>query len=132
MPDTKVKHLALSTTPLRAARAIAMPETTLPPDACTTMTEVRTAIDALDAQLVDMLATRFAYMRAAARIKPQRGHVRDEARKAQVIANAKAHAVSRDLPADAIERIWEELVEASIAYELGHWDQRREEARESG
>jgi len=108
-----------------------MPETTLPPDTCTTMTEVRAAIDALDAQLVDMLATRFAYMRAAARIKPQRGHVRDEARKAQVIANAKAHAVAQDLPATAIETIWEELVEASIAYELGHWDQRRERTRGS-
>ena len=33
-----------------------------------------------------------AFMRAAARIKPERGHVRDEPRKAQVIANAGAEA----------------------------------------
>jgi isochorismate pyruvate lyase len=102
-----------------------MPQTTLPPDACETMADVRAAIDALDAQLVDMLAIRFAYMRAAARIKPERGHVRDEARKAQVIDHARERAVALDLPADVIAAIWEELVEASIAYELTHWDGRR-------
>jgi isochorismate pyruvate lyase len=72
-----------------------------------------------------MLATRFAYMRAAARIKPERGHVRDEARKAQVIANARARAETLGLPGEAITAIWDELVEASIAYELTHWDERR-------
>lgn len=99
----------------------------LPPDACQTMPEVRAAIDALDAQLVDMLAVRFAYMRAAARIKPERGQVRDEARKAQVIAQARARAEALGLPADAIGDIWEGLVEASIAYELDHWQQQRQD-----
>ncbi|VWX52125.1 chorismate mutase [Novosphingobium sp. 9U] len=102
-------------------------DTTLPPDACQSMREVRAAIDALDNQLVDMLATRFAYMRAAARIKPDRGHVRDEGRKAEVIANAKARAEALDLPVEAIGAIWEGLVEASIAYELDHWDKRRQD-----
>lgn len=104
-----------------------MPDQTLPPDACHSMTEVRAAIDALDQELVDMLATRFAYMRAAARIKPARGQVRDEARKAQVIANAKARANALGLPAEAIAAVWECLVEASIAYELDHWDERRQD-----
>jgi len=102
-----------------------MSHTSLPPDACTSMVDVRSAIDALDERLVDLLATRFAYMRAAARIKPERTQVRDEARKAQVIAAARARAAQLDLPADVIGAIWEELVEASIAYELGHWDERR-------
>ena len=54
------------------------------------MKEVRAGVDALDRELVALLAQRFAYMDAAARIKPERGHVRDEARKAAVIANARA------------------------------------------
>lgn len=101
-------------------------DTPLPPELCETMADVRAGVDALDARLVDMLATRFGYMRAAARIKPERGHVRDEPRKAQVIANARARAAAQGLPAEAVAAIWHDLVEASIAYELDHWDQRRE------
>ena len=89
------------------------------------MTDVRAGVDALDAQLVDMLATRFGYMRAAARIKPERSQVRDEARKAEVIGNASARAQDLGLPATAIAEIWDRLVEASISYEMTHWDSLR-------
>lgn len=100
---------------------------TLAPDACQSMADVRAGVDALDARLVDLLATRFAYMRAAARIKPERGHVRDERRKAEVIANARERAETLALPGDAIAAIWDSLVEASIAYELDHWDRQRQD-----
>jgi len=102
-----------------------MSKTLLPPDDCQSMDDVRAGVDALDRLLVDLLDTRFGYMRAAARIKPERGHVRDEARKAQVIANARNAADSRGLPADAIAGLWDNLVEISIAYELRQWDGNR-------
>ena len=98
--------------------------TILPGPDCTTMTEVRAGVDALDRDLVALLAERFAYMDAAARIKPERGHVRDEARKTQVIENARAEAVKLGLPDAAIAELWETLVEASIAYELAAFDRR--------
>ncbi|SFO01132.1 isochorismate pyruvate lyase [Sphingomonas sp. OK281] len=91
---------------------------------CTTMTEVRAGVDALDRDLVALLAKRFAYMDAAARIKPERGHVRDEARKTQVIDNARAEAVRLGVPEAAVADLWETLVEASIAYELAAFDRR--------
>lgn len=87
------------------------------------MEEVRFGVDALDAELVGLLARRFAYMRAAARIKPSREQVRDEARKAQVIAKAVRLAAEQSLPEAPIARLWEQLVEESIAYELEWWDQ---------
>lgn len=89
---------------------------------CTTMVEVRAGVDALDAELVALLAKRFAYMAAAARIKDTRGAVRDDARKAQVIANVRAHARSHGIPEDALAELWNRLVEASIAYELELFD----------
>ena len=61
---------------------------------------------------------------AAARIKPERGHVRDEGRKAEVIANARAEAVRLGVPEDIVGDLWEQLVEASIAYELAAFDRR--------
>jgi len=104
-----------------------MTDTLLPPDECRSMKDVRAGVDALDQRLVAMLATRFGYMRAAARIKPDRGQVRDEARKKQVVDNARQAAEAHGLPGDAIAALWDGLVEASIAYELQHWDERRED-----
>ena len=88
------------------------------------MAEVREGVDAVDRELVALLVRRFAYMDAAARIKPERGHVRDEARKAQVIANARAAAEAAGLPGAVIADLWDRLVEASIAYELAAFDAR--------
>jgi isochorismate pyruvate lyase len=89
------------------------------------MAEVRAGVDATDRALMALLARRFAYMDAAARIKPARAAVRDEARKAAVIAAAIADARARGLPAEAIGALWDALVEASIAYEEAAWDRRR-------
>ncbi len=91
---------------------------------CTTMIEVRAGVDQVDRELVALLARRFAYMDAAARIKPARTAVRDEARKAQVIANACAEARASGVPERVVADLWEQLVEASIAYELAAFDRR--------
>lgn len=92
------------------------------PESYSSMRQVREGVDEIDRRLVALLAERFAHMRAAARIKPERGHVRDEARKAQVIANAAAEAERLGIPADVIADLWERLVEASIAYEMVEFD----------
>ena len=97
---------------------------TIDPQDCTTMLEVRAGVDAIDRALVALLARRFGYMDAAARIKPERGQVRDEARKAQVIENARAHARAAGIPEAPIADLWDRLVEASIAYELEAFDRR--------
>lgn len=96
----------------------------LPGPDCTTMADVRAGVDALDRELVALLRRRFDYMDAAARIKPARAAVRDEARKTQVIAQARAEAERLALPGDAVATMWEVLVEASIAYELAAFDRR--------
>lgn len=97
----------------------------LSPEECTSMQEVREGVDALDRELVALLAKRFGFMRAAARIKSERGTVRDEARKAAVIAAAVAEAEAQGIPGAVVADVWERLVEGSIAYELVEWDQLR-------
>ena len=96
-----------------------------PAPTCETMAEVRAGVDAIDLELVALLARRFGYMDAAARIKAQRGAVRDEARKSQVIANAESAAIAAGLPTGLAADLWETLVESSIAYELSAWDRLR-------
>jgi isochorismate pyruvate lyase len=101
------------------------PDTPLAPHDCTTMAQVRAGVDATDGQLVALLARRFGYMRAAARIKPARETVRDEGRKAQVIANVARHAEAMGLPPERLAAVWEVLIEQSIAYEFDEWDATR-------
>lgn len=102
-----------------------MQDIILPGPECTNMAEVRRGVDAVDKALIALIARRFAYMDAAARIKPSRDTVRDEARKAQVIANARAHAATAGIPEAPIAEIWDRLVEASIAYEFDAFDEAR-------
>lgn len=92
------------------------------PESCETMIEVRAGVDATDRALMDLLATRFGYMRAAARIKPTREAVRDEERKRAVIDAAVEDGAAKGVPAELVARMWEILVEASIAYETEEWD----------
>ena len=90
------------------------------------MAEVRAGVDSTDRELVALLDRRFGYMRAAARIKTDRAAVRDEARKALVIAAVVADARARGLPGEPIGRLWDLLVEASIAFEFAEWDRLRD------
>ena len=95
------------------------------PVKCNDMTQVRAGVDRVDAQLVELLAVRFAYMDAAARIKTERNAVRDEARKQQVLKNVHDAASGLGIPVEVVADLWERLVEASIAYELDGWDANR-------
>jgi isochorismate pyruvate lyase len=89
------------------------------------MTEVRHGVDRLDEEIVRLIGERFRYMDAAARIKPDREAVRDEGRKAQVLANVARLAKAHDVPEAAAGELYERLVEASIAYEFGRFDATR-------
>ena len=95
-----------------------------PPQDCQTMDQVRAGVDALDRALVALLAERQGYMDAAARIKADRGLVRDEARVEQVVANVLGHAARAGLDAAIAEPVWRLLIERSIDHELKAWDHR--------
>ena len=62
------------------------------PEACASMAEVRQGVDALDRALVRLLAERQRYMDAAARIKPDRSVVHDDARIEDVVSKVLAAA----------------------------------------
>ncbi|ALH80754.1 chorismate mutase [Sphingopyxis macrogoltabida] len=95
------------------------------PEQCETMIEVRAGVDQVDRELVTLLVRRFGYMDAAARIKPDREAVRDEARKAEVLDNVARAAAAAGLEPDRLRAVWNELVEQSIAYEFDRWDRER-------
>mgnify|MGYP005847435623 CR=1 FL=1 len=105
------------------------PDTAPPPDPappkanpCETMDDVRREIDRLDRALVRLMAERLRYIEEAARIKPTRDTVRDEARIEDVVAKVLAEAARQDLSPAVAEPVWRLLIERSIAHEYEKFD----------
>ena len=92
--------------------------------AATTMAEVRAGIDTLDRAIVALLARRMRFIERAGLIKPDREMVRDEWRKADVLAKVAAASAVEGFPPDLARALWEQLVEASIAHEFEVFDRR--------
>src|SRR6185369_5120731 len=103
---------------------LAMTEILDPAD-CMTMTEVRAGVDDVDRQVVALLKRRFGYMDAAARIKPDRSALRDEWRKAVVLARVDATAADMGVDRRLMARLYEDLIETSIAHEFEEYDRKR-------
>lgn len=95
------------------------------PEDCATMLEVRAGVDDTDRRIVALLARRFGYMDAAARIKPDRAAVRDEPRKAEVIEKVGEAARGQGIDPALVGMLYDQLIEASIAYEFEEFDRTR-------
>ena len=89
------------------------------------MADVRQGVDALDRALVELLAERQRYMDAAARIKPNRDAVFDQARIDDVVAKVLVTAEAKGLSADIAEPVWRLLIDRCIAHEFATGDQTR-------
>jgi isochorismate pyruvate lyase len=92
--------------------------------ACSSMAELRQAIDTLDTRLVALLAARQAYIERAAQLKTGREQVRDPERIEEVVAKVIAEGRKAGLSADIAEPVWRTLIEASIRHEFEAFDRR--------
>ena len=82
-------------------------------------------IDALDEDLVALLARRQAYIERAAMLKVSRDQIRDNARIEDVVAKVVAAAKNAGLSPKIAENVWRGLIEASIAHEYQAFDNKR-------
>jgi isochorismate pyruvate lyase len=95
------------------------------PEDCAAMAEVRQGVDALDRALVALLAERQRYMDAAARIKPDRSVVHDDARIEDVVTKVLAAAGPAGLSPAIAEPVWRTLIDRCIAHEFETFDRTR-------
>ena len=103
------------------------------PAECRTMAENRAEIDRVDAALVDHLAERAGYIDRAAELTADLGWpARIGPRVEEVVANVRAGAEARGLPADLLEDFWRRLVDWSIAREEATLGPDPEPAPEAG
>ncbi|MFJ6675523.1 chorismate mutase [Actinosynnema sp. NPDC091369] len=84
----------------------------------TSLAEVRTRIDAIDSELVRLLADRQGLVRAAASFKTDAQAVRAPDRVARVIASVRERALAAGLEPAVAEAVWRAMIGAFIDLEL--------------
>ncbi|GAA0285457.1 chorismate mutase [Actinomadura nitritigenes] len=82
------------------------------------LSDVRARIDAIDGDLVRLLAERQGLVRAAAASKADAGAVRAPGRVEQVVALARERAASAGLSPEVAEAVWRAMIGAFIDLEL--------------
>ncbi|MBO2454280.1 chorismate mutase [Actinomadura barringtoniae] len=87
-------------------------------DQPTSLTEVRSRIDAIDGDLIALLAERQGLVRAAAAFKTDEQAVRAPDRVAKVVALARERAEAAGLAPEVAESVWRAMIGAFIELEL--------------
>ena len=86
---------------------------------CHSLDEVRSEIDILDSQIVELIAKRNTYIHQAAKFKVSVDEVKAEDRVADVLSRARAKAMELDVNPSMMSEIFElminKMVEAEIA-----------------
>jgi isochorismate pyruvate lyase len=91
------------------------------PEECQNMTEIRSEIDNLDRQVIQILGQRFAYVKAAAKFKTDATSVKAPERFQSMLQQRRIWAEVEGLNPDAIEKLYRDLVNHFIQEELQQW-----------
>ena len=88
------------------------------PQDCNNMLELRASIDALDSEIVKLLAMRARYIDRAAELKTVNGLPANiPSRVEEVVARVKASALREGFDAELAEQLWRQMISWSIARE---------------
>jgi len=99
-----------------------MDQTTIPPDRCANLDEIRAGMDTIDREIVALIARRVAYVRAAARFKTTSANVAAPERVAAVLKTRREWAEANGLSGDVIEGLYRDLVSYCVSEEHKQWE----------
>ena len=88
------------------------------PAECSSIEEVRAAIDTIDHEIVTALGLRYQYVKAITRFKKTSEDVRAPARQATVISQRRAWAAEVGLDPVMVEKLYRLLLDHFVAEEL--------------
>ncbi|KAI6112000.1 hypothetical protein EDD16DRAFT_1605554 [Pisolithus croceorrhizus] len=84
---------------------------------CSSLDQVRSELDAINSQLLQLLSTRSAYVREATRFKATEESVNDPSRNQEVIQGAIDAAPSVYLPQVVAKMVFEGIINSSVLFE---------------
>jgi len=90
-------------------------------DDCRSLEEIRTEIDRLDEQIIELLGRRATFVKAAAAFKTSASEVAAPDRFAAMLQVRRGWAVREGLDPDFVERLYRDLVAYFIGREMEHW-----------
>jgi len=96
---------------------------TIPPEKCASLDEIRVGMDAIDREMVALIARRVEYVRNAAKFKTNAATVAAPERVAAVLKTRREWAEAAGLSGDVIERIYRDLVNYSVSEEHKRWQE---------
>lgn len=88
------------------------------PAECSSIEEVRAAIDALDREIVQAIGLRAQYVKAITRFKKTEQDVRAPDRRRQVLAARRAWAEQAGMNPDVVEQIYTLLIDYFVTEEM--------------
>jgi isochorismate pyruvate lyase len=97
------------------------------PNQCKNMADIRAEIDRLDRQVVALLGQRFAYVKSASKFKTSEITVKAPERFNAMLGQRRVWAEEEGLNADAIEKMYRDLVNHFIDEEMKHWKRSKTE-----
>ncbi|MEZ4658636.1 MAG: chorismate mutase [Caldilineaceae bacterium] len=95
-----------------------------PPEECSSIEEVRLAIDTIDQEIIGALSRRFAYVKTITRFKRTEEEIQAPARFAAVIESRRAWAQQAGLEPDVIEQMYRHLIAHFIDVERAELNSR--------
>ncbi len=88
---------------------------------CTSITDVRMAIDEIDNNIVQLISKRSEYVKKASRFKKDKNMVKDSNRVTKVIASKKKLALKYRISPELIESIYKMMIDFFIKEEMKEW-----------
>jgi isochorismate pyruvate lyase len=96
------------------------------PNNCQNIQEIRTEIDRIDRDIIQLLGNRFAYVKAAAKFKTDETSVKAPERFKAMLEQRRIWAEEEGLNPEVIEKLYRDLVNYFINEELQDWQRDRE------
>lgn len=91
------------------------------PEKCSNMDDIRTEIDLIDKRIIQAIAERFKYVKAAAKFKNSETSVKAPERFKTMLLQRRVWAQESGLSPGIIEKIFSDLVNYFIEEELKRW-----------
>jgi len=88
---------------------------------CTTLDEARDKIDAVDREIVELIARRNDYIKRIAHFKTSVEDVKAEDRISDVISNVRAQAISLDLSPNLINDLYVRMIDEMVENEISEF-----------
>ena len=97
---------------------------------CESLEEVRGNIDRIDEEIIKLIAERSTYVAEAARFKKNSDEVKAPQRLEEVINKVRNLAMDNNVNPDIIEKVYRELIDCFINFELAEHNRRIDKKEE--